>query len=82
MQVNDTATARFAFTVAAGATKLSGLRSSSSTGMESCLRTSITPVSLSTSDPAARTGDIVITMKGPSGAELCNVQVNAKRKAD
>jgi hypothetical protein len=80
--VEDTATARFAFTVAAGATRMSGLRASTNSGMESCLRTSIAAVSISTTDPAARTGDVVVTMKGPAGAELCNVQVGAKRKAD
>jgi len=82
MAVTGSATARFSFTVPAGATKMFGLRASTNSGMESCLRAAIAPVSISTTDPAARSGDVVVTMKGQAGAELCNVQVNAKRKPD
>jgi hypothetical protein len=76
--VTGSATARFSFTVPAGATKVSALRASTNSGMESCLRASLA-VSLSASDPDARTGDVVVTMKGQAGKELCNVQVDAKK---
>jgi len=79
--LNGTATNRFSFAVLANSTTVSSVVAKSSNGYESCMLPQL-KVSIAASDPAARTGEIVVTMQGRLGAELCNFQVNAKKKPE
>jgi serine/threonine-protein kinase len=77
--VTGQTTTKFAFNVAANATNVTGVSARSSSGLESCMRPHLS-VSIATSDPAVRVGEIKITMWGPAGKDLCSVQVSAQAK--
>jgi tRNA A-37 threonylcarbamoyl transferase component Bud32 len=73
-------TTRFAYNVAANATKVSGVSPRTSSGLEGCMKPHMM-VSIAASDPTLRVGEIRITMWGQAGKDLCDVQVSAQAKA-